>query len=409
MAQGLAVLAAPVLTRIYKPSDFGILQIFISVLGLGLVACSGRYEVAILLPDDEQSATDILAVALLCVCISTLIASALVLGIHLHHLSSPSLLILEKYLWILPLSLFGAGIYQVLSYWAIRHGQYRQLASTKVVQAGAQVGTQLAGGLLVHGPFVLLLGDAVGRIMGSGRFLRDLLHNHAENLKAVRLSGMFRAATRYRKYPLISIWGALINSSGLALPSIFLAQYFCTQDTGWFALVNRVLGVPGALIGASIAQVYASEAAKLSHSDPTRLMQIFLKTTRKMLFFGLAPCALFTILAPVLFQTVFGHAWREAGEYARYMAFMFYASFIDSPLGITLNVLEHQGAQFAWDLSRLILTFLAIAAPHILGYGPRIAILAYSAAMTFMYCIHWVQSYFAVGACVKSRPLSLQL
>ena len=69
MAQGLAVLAAPVLTRIYKPSDFGVLQIFISILGLGLVACSGRYEVAILLPDDEQSATDILAVALLCVCV----------------------------------------------------------------------------------------------------------------------------------------------------------------------------------------------------------------------------------------------------------------------------------------------------------------------------------------------------
>ena len=199
--------------------------------------------------------------------------------------------------------------------------------------------------------------------------------------------------------------GALINSSGLALPSIFLAQYFGSQDTGWFALVNRVLGVPGALIGASIAQVYASEAAKLSHSDPTRLMQIFLKTTRKMLFFGLAPCALFTILAPVLFQTVFGHAWREAGEYARYMAFMFYASFIDSPLGITLNVLEHQGAQFAWDLSRLILTFLAIAAPHFLAIGPRIAILAYSAAMTLMYCIHWVQSYFAIDKVSASLQL----
>src|SRR5271170_6511034 len=66
VAQALAIAASPVLTRLYKPSDFGELQIFISLMGLALVAASGRYEVALLLPEDEQSSIDILGLAILC-------------------------------------------------------------------------------------------------------------------------------------------------------------------------------------------------------------------------------------------------------------------------------------------------------------------------------------------------------
>jgi len=212
---------------------------------------------------------------------------------------------------------------------------------------------------------------------------------------------VLRLALRYREYPLVSVWGTLVNMSGLAVPALFLAQFYGTRDTGWFALVNRVLGVPVALIGLSIAQVYISEAAKLSKSDPQRLMDIFLKTTRHMLYLGLVPCVLFTAFAPWIFQRIFGQVWREAGEYARYLAFMFYASFINSPVTQTLNVLERQWAQFAWDISRLAVTVAAIAIPHWLGYGSRVAVLAYGLAMSLMYCVHWTQSYFGIDRCVR--------
>ncbi len=399
MAQVIAIAASPILTRIYKPSDFGTLQIFISLLSLALVAAAGRYEVALLLPEDDQTSIDIVAVAIVCVCFTTMLSAGIVIACHYHWFLPASMLSLKRYLWILPFSIGGAGLYQVLSYWAMRHGGYRELAATKFVQAGAQVGTQLGGGALVHGPLWLLIGDAVGRIMGSGRFLRNLWKDYADNVRAIRFRRMLHLAVRYRDYPLVSMWGALINTSGLAIPALFLAQYYGAQSTGWFAVVNRVLGVPGALIGASIAQVYTSEAAKLSRSNPERLMYIFLKTTRHMLYIGLVPCVLFTIFAPWFFQVVFGHAWREAGEYARYMAFMFYAGFLNSPVTMTLNILERQGVQLAWDISRLALTLLAIMLPSHLGYGPRIAILSYGVAMTLMYGIHWTLSHHAIKQC----------
>jgi O-antigen/teichoic acid export membrane protein len=399
MAQALAIAASPILTRLYQPSDFGELQIFISLMALALVAASGRYEVALLLPEDEQSGIDVLALAILCVCLTTMVVASLVLVCHYHWILPASVSVLQGHLWLLPASVFGGGLYQALSYWALRHRRYHQLATTKLTQTGAQIATQLGAGLTIHGSLGLLAGDAVGRILGSGRLLGQLWRGYATEISALRWSRMRRLAVRYRAYPLVSMWGALINASGLALPSLFLAQYYGRQHTGWFALVNRVLGVPAALIGVSLGQIYTSEAAKLSRSDPARLLSIFLKTTRHMFYLGLAPCVLFTIFAPWLFQLVFGRGWREAGEYARYLGFMCLASFINSPVTMTLNILERQRAQFAWDASRLVLTILSMVLPYHFHYAARFSILAYAVAMTLMYGIHWMQSYFVLRHC----------
>lgn len=406
-SQMLAILASPILTRIYTPNDFGVLQVFIALMSVVVVAVGGRYEVAILLPEDEQSAIDILAIALLCVSATTLIIAVIVLICQYYWILPLSVLALRRYLWLLPISVFGAGIYQVLNYWALRRENYKQIAKSKFTQVGAQLATQLGVGLLAHGPFGLLLGDALGRTSGSTRFIRDLLRDYASLLRKIRISRMMKIAARYREYPLVSMWGGLVNASGLALPALFLAQYYGAKYTGWFALVTRVLGIPAGLIGLNIAQVYASEAGRLSRTDPKRLMHIFLKTTRHMLYLGIAPCAMFMIFAPWLFQLVFGNVWREAGEYARYLALMFFVGFVNSPVTWTLTILERQRAQMAWDISSLVVTVLAMVLPHLLGYGPRVTIISYSVAMTLMFGIHWIMSYFGIGRRVKQAAVAL--
>jgi len=407
LAQAIGVVASPILTRIYKPVDFGALQIFISLMMFAMIASGGRYEVAILLPEDEQSSIDVLGLAICCVCLTTTITAVVVLICHYYWILPVSMVPVKGYLWLFPISVLGAGLYQVLTYWAMRHNGYSQIAKSKFTRTGAQVATQLSVGLFVHGSFGLLVGDAIGRITGSGRFVRELWRQSSDRLRAIRFSRMVKLAIRYRAYPLVSMWGALISVSGGPLLTLFLAQFYGAQGVGWLALVTRVLAVPSDLIGLSISQVYTSEAARLSRSDPKRLMHIFLKTTRRMLYLGLAPCVVFTILAPWLFELIFGREWREAGVYARYLAFMFYAGFINSPVQVTLNVLEKQRAQFIWDISRVVLIVAAMALPYYRGYGPRTAILCFGITSTFMYGVHWTQSYFAIKNRVKQATVTL--
>ena len=54
LAQGLYVLVAPVLARLYDPADFGLHSIFISIAGvLSTISCL-RYENAIVLPEEDE-------------------------------------------------------------------------------------------------------------------------------------------------------------------------------------------------------------------------------------------------------------------------------------------------------------------------------------------------------------------
>src|SRR6201992_1503345 len=190
MAQALAIAASPILTRLYRPSDFGELQIFISLMALALVAASGRYEVALLLPEDEQSGIDVLALAILCVCLTTVVVAAVVVVCHYHWILPASVSVLAGHLWLVPVSVFGGGIYQALSYWALRHQRYQQLGPTKLTQAGAQIATHLGAGLTIHGSFGLLTGDAVGRILGSGKLLGQLWRGYGSEIAALRWSRM---------------------------------------------------------------------------------------------------------------------------------------------------------------------------------------------------------------------------
>ncbi|KEO81011.1 oligosaccharide flippase family protein [Tumebacillus flagellatus] len=71
LSQGLLVLIAPLLTRLYTPEEFGLLAVYTSILSLVLVVASWLYELAIPLPDDEQDAADLLGLCLLLVLVMT--------------------------------------------------------------------------------------------------------------------------------------------------------------------------------------------------------------------------------------------------------------------------------------------------------------------------------------------------
>src|SRR5690606_32485593 len=64
-AQALVFATRPVLTRLFTPDDFGVLTVFVTLVAvLGTVA-SGRYEDALMLPEDDGEAAHVLSLALL--------------------------------------------------------------------------------------------------------------------------------------------------------------------------------------------------------------------------------------------------------------------------------------------------------------------------------------------------------
>ncbi|MGR2736914.1 lipopolysaccharide biosynthesis protein [Billgrantia sp. Q4P2] len=354
-AQLLAIAAAPLLTRLYTPEDFGLLAVYGGLLALFTVVASGRYQMAIPLPETEREAAEVLVLSLAVAALTTFAALLLVAlgGRSLAEaLGVPAL---TPWLWLLPLGVAFAGSFQAASHWAVRTRAFPAIAATKIKQSLALLVIQLGASPLGGGG--LLLGHAAGQGVGTLTLVRPALRAAAEH--RVTAAGVWAAARRYRKFPLFSTWSGLFNTLGKQLPPLLFAVLFSPVAAGLYALAHRVLAMPMTLIGEAVGKVFFSSAAEAHRRG--ELGPLVAKVHATLAQVAMPPAIVLMVIGPDLFALVFGERWREAGDFARWMAPWLYLVFITSPLSHLFSVLERQGQGLAFQALLLGVRVAAIA------------------------------------------------
>ena len=389
IAQTLGVLTAPFLSRIYAPSDFGVFSVYVSILSVLLSIASLRYEFAIPLCETDEDALQVLALALLLVPIMTVLSVAALWVFRVALLEWTGTTAMGWYFWSLPVGMAAAGFYQVVSYWAVRRKAFSEIARTKVSQAASQIVAQLGLGLVHLTPGGLLVGDVVGRASGTLTLGSLAFRGQAYQFSAQRMRAM---AGRYVRFPLFASAASLLNTLGSWLPPLLLAGLFGPNTAGWFHIGQRLIGIPLALVGTSIAQVYVGEAARIARENPRALRYLFLRTARRLFVVTVGPVALLALIGPITFAAVLGEPWREAGDYVRVLSLKYLLEFVLAPLSMTLNVLERQQWQVGWDAGRVALTVITLGIAHLTGRHALWAIGLYGVAMALAYVVLFVLS-----------------
>ena len=403
LAQGLTLLVLPLLTRLYTPADFGVLAVYTSILGIITTVASLKFELAIPLAKDRQTAAHLLTlslgVTLVMACVTALLTWAM--GDRLIvWTKTPQL---APFLWLLPLGMLNIGMYQAFNYWAIYKQSFGIIARTKLEQGLAQSATQVGLGFFGVAPLGLLIGQLFGQGAGTFSLARSAWREDKRFFEAVQPDGVKQVTRRYRRFPLISSGSALLNSAGLQLPALLLAALYDPQIVGWFALSERVIRLPLSFVGQSVAQVYLGEASRLALSDPHKLKMLFRKMTRNLFLVGLIPLGSIALLAPWLFQLVFGEEWQTAGRFVQILSLMFLMRFVVAPLSQTLNILERQDVQLIWDVCRLALVGLAFYLANVLQQEALQAITFYAVAMTLAYIALYVLTARVLSRLVDTK------
>lgn len=384
IGQFIVFLSAPVLTRLYQPQDFGVLATYTSLIGILSVVIALKYEVAIPLPRGSRQAANVLALSLLSVfCMAGAVAVAVPIVSTIWPSAGRSLSDTGIY-WLLPLGLLGAGAYNVLSFWAVRKRDYHQLAKTKLSQATGQVFAQVGLGLAHFSPIGLLIGDFVGRSSGTVTLASSMWREDRRYLRAVRLRRIWLTAQRYWRFPALASVAGLLNSAGLHLAPLLLISLYGAQVAGWFALADRIIQAPMALIGRSIARVYFGEVAALSEA-PARLQDMLERTITRLIFIIIGPTVLLAALGRPVFGFVFGSEWERAGLFAQLLSPFLFFKFITNPVAQHLNVLERQDLSMIWSGIRLIAVGGTLAIPAWLEMSPSWTIGFYSGGMSLCY------------------------
>lgn len=378
LGQMITLLVSPILTRLYTSDDFGILAVYFSVASILSVMISLRLDMAVVLPSDEDEAVDLVLLGLI---VSLVLSFFLLIIFLIFHNNIVELIghpELGFYLYLVPLSTFFYGSYQVLSYWNSRIKKFNQLAISKTVKEMSTGIIQLSMGAIYY---VGALGLVLGQIAGNAGAASYLFVKVFNQLRSRIITGIWKNLSsvfqKYKKFPLYTSWTSLVSSTSQNIPAILLAFLFSPATAGFYAIATRVLTVPSILIGNSVRQVYYQKASDLNNRGES-IINIFRKSTLYLSLIAITPMGIIIIWGEPLFRFVFGPTWGEAGIFGSILAIWLFFSFMNPPSTVTVLILGLNRLQLIFELLLLIFRVIAILAGYIFYNNVLMSLLFFS-------------------------------
>lgn len=399
-AQALTILVAPVLTRLYDPTDFGLLATYTGLLTIWSVIASLRYELAIPLPQEERDAANLVLLSALLTVFNTLV-SILFVGVFGNYLASLfATPVLASYLWLLPLGILLSSLYRVVNYWAVRQKEFGAIASTHIQQSTGKALIQLIG--FKMGAFNLLLAQSLSQGIGVARLGRIFIR--ATPWSSLSFQALKSIAARYRRFPIYSTGEGFLNTVGLQMPPLLFASLFGPAAAGHYSLATQVLSLPMTFVGNAVGQVFFSRAAQ-AHRDGA-LSVLVINLHSRLSYIGFPPALLLIFVAPDLFSVVFGTEWRLAGDFVVWMVPWLYLVFVASPLSTLFAVVEKQVQGLAFQV------ILALARLSTVGLGAylyqdvltTVALFAIASAFCWLGFLFWLAAICGISVIAILQP-----
>ncbi len=384
LAQLIAVGLLPWLGHLYEAEAFGIQGIFVAVVITLLVSINGGFDQAIMLPDEESEAQQLLRLSrVIALSGSVLIAFLLtLLGSWLWPLMDAEELI-GPWQYLLPLSLLAEGQIQPLRVMLNRRGAYRGLSASRLIQAIVTGTIMLAWGYLEGGFEGLLLGWVAGA-WAAWAWMEGVLWKHpAPSSDATKPRGLKEVAQTYRDFPQKAIGAGWLNAFSRQLPLYLLPAFYGAEIAGYYFMAQRVLLMPLGLISQAIGEIYYRQATQAFQEGAQALQKLTDRTARQLAGLGLIPLLGVMLVGPWAVEWVFGAEWTQTGFFARWLMPWLYIRFITSPITGLIDIKRRLDFQLNYNL---LLFGVRLAALLVAGYflPPLAGIVLYSLLSALM-------------------------
>ncbi len=387
VAQAIGLIVYPILTRLYAPDDFGLLNLFLSIGGILTLFATAEYHYAIVLPKEETKATACFQVGFGILCIVTLICA-----LTTPFSESISALFkapdLSKWYFLLPIFVFLMGFWNLLNYWFIRQKNFNRISgfqlSQNTLNALSKIGLGYAGFLrggmiisVVIAPFIAIIIS----IFGSFKKLKPLLKIDKKTCKEV--------AKEYANFPKFSLPRALINQVSSNLPILLLTPFFGLTEIGFFGMALTLAFTPISTISRSLYQVFYQRTAEQVQNRQS-IKRFFTKFLRNTLLLIMPTFALLYFILPWLTEFLLGAGWEITGEYIRIMLPWFALVLICGIISFVPDIFGQQKKSAIIEIVYLSLRIVALTI-GILTNNFVIALIAYSivGTLVILYQLIW--------------------
>lgn len=359
-AQAIAIVAAPVTTRLYDPSTYGLQGTFVALVTVVAMVATFRYHAAIVIAENQRTALEVAWLCYILLAVVSLLSCAIVwqFGAAIAKLlGAPGL---TPLLWLVPLAIVArAGTFPLQS-WFSRLNRFQPIATSQVIEsvsgsllaigAGFAFGSTAAG---LIGTRVIAWLLSLGYMFGQAWRTRG-----GQRIEGVHFAALAKVAFLYRRLPLLSTWAVLANSAAYVLPWLLISALFSPAVLGLFLLADRIVITPLTMVGSAVGQVFFRASAGAADGLPS----LIVAAVRKLVLIAVFPMLLLAILGRDLFAFAFGGAWAEAGVFAQILVVYAIMRFVVAPLGELCTVLHRQDLELRFNIVLLVVRGLAVLA-----------------------------------------------
>lgn len=351
-AQAITLAFAPFITRIYGPEAFGLLGTFMAIVAVATPLAALAYPIAIVLPREDRDALGLVRLGIILSVAIAAIASVLIWlggGWLTFILKAESV---SSFLFLIPLSMLLSAWLEIVNQWLIRKKEFGVIARIAIAQSFILNGAKTGVGYFNPVGAVLIIlataGSALYAVMlyfgAKSRYKRD----EEESQKSAG-TPLRQLARQHKDFPLYRAPQNFINAASQSLPVLMLAAFFGPVAAGFYTLGKMTMGLPSALLGKAVSDVFYPKITESANNGGDLLRQI-IHATIALLAIGLIPFGLIIVAGPWLFGLVFGSSWVIAGEYARWLALFFLFNFINKPAVAAVPVLGIQRGLLIYEI-----------------------------------------------------------
>jgi len=337
-ATSLTFLAIPIVARLYAPADFGSVQFMLSTIGTLVVLATWKYEMVIVIADNEEESR---AATLLCFLVVGSMALVFLAGILmgggalLRHFDAEPI---RPYAPLLALGIATSALLVVARNHLIAKKKFSTFSTNSIAQVASTQTFSIGWGFVRPGFLGLFASQILGQVVSIAlAFIRAPIR-----LRGIGLHRALEVGKKHRKFPLVNTPGVFVNTLGSELPVFLLARFFDASILGFYTLTNRLLNQPMILLGQSVAKVYLGSAAEAERQSEATLLHLYTRTLSKLALLGLIPAAFVMLLAPPAISILLGSEWQAVGRFMQILMVLKYTEFLYAPLSTTFSVIGRQ-------------------------------------------------------------------
>lgn len=338
LAQLIPFVFSPVFSRIFSPEEFGELALLMSITNPISILICFRYETAIVVPEKESMARDLLRLSLRINLIFSALLSIIAFFLVLFFSNNQYIGRYETIVLLVAPIVFAIGLTNSFSFYFQRKKRFSTVATVKIIQMGGITAFNFLFAFLAVNNG-LSFGYAAGWILCSMVALFIFRKNEQTRLFG-REEKEISAMKTYSAFPIYNGIPEFLTTIALSVPVFIFMNQFGEKETGYLNLSRQVLYFPASFIAVALSQYYFQEFS-VNFRHKKALMPVVIKILKLTIPIATAMIIVLILAGPFLFSTLFGSQWERSGELSVILCTLFAFQLCIIPLQTYFSATGH--------------------------------------------------------------------